>query len=113
MKPTTFVAAIAVLTATISTPILAGDREHDHGMQVVANNAAPDAPGYGRRTVCILTRRRAPAPCAAKSMARSNLGLTLARQRKSAHRDVECRQFWRLCDQIYQDANYRYTAAGQ
>jgi len=59
MKPTTFVAAIAVLTATISTPILAGDREHGHGMQVVANNAAPDAPGYGWRYFSDPVARRA------------------------------------------------------
>ena len=59
MKPTTFVAAIAVLTATISTLILAGDREHDHGMQVVANNAAPDAPGYGWRYFSDPVARRA------------------------------------------------------
>lgn len=75
MKPITFVAAIAVLTASISTPIFAGDREHnqdrqktkksrsahwyDHGMQVVANNAAPDTPGYGWRYFTDPEARRA------------------------------------------------------
>ena len=67
MKPTTFLASIAMLAAAISTPLLAGDRENEpqrdrqhatemraadgigQGMQVVAHSAAPDAPGYGWR----------------------------------------------------------------
>lgn len=55
------------MAAAISTPLLAGDREHeqrrdrqqttekrasdgfDHGMQAVVHDAAADAPGYGWR----------------------------------------------------------------
>ncbi|MGP1629123.1 MAG: hypothetical protein ACTS5V_04230 [Giesbergeria sp.] len=63
MQPTSLLASIALLAASISTPLLATDREHDqarqnatearsedgfdHGMKVVANSAAADSPGYG------------------------------------------------------------------
>jgi len=67
MQPTALLASIALMTAAISTPLLAGDREHDqhrdrqqttekraqdgfdHGMQTVVHDAAADAPGYGWR----------------------------------------------------------------
>lgn len=77
MQPTVLLAAIALLTAAISTPLLAGDRKHnparshqratdmrpadafDHGMQTVPNAAAPDAPGYGWRYFTDPGERRA------------------------------------------------------
>ncbi len=75
MQTTTFFASIAMLAASTSTPILAGDREYDrdrqnttkarsaerfdHGMQVVANSAAPEAPGYGWRYFSNPAARRA------------------------------------------------------
>ena len=70
MQPTALLASIALMAAAISTPLLAGDREHeqrhdrqqttekrasdgsngfDHGMQTVVHEAAADAPGYGWR----------------------------------------------------------------
>lgn len=67
MQSTTVLASIAMLAAAISTPLLAGDRGHDHrrdrqratemrsaegsdsGMQVVPHDAVADAPGYGWR----------------------------------------------------------------
>lgn len=65
MKPITYIAAIVILMASISTPILAGTREneqdrqkttkkrspqwYDQGMQAVANNAAAATPGHGWR----------------------------------------------------------------
>ena len=77
MQLTTFLASIAVLTAALGTPVLAGDRAHDqrrdrqhasdkraadwfdHGMQAVRHNAAPDAPGYGWRYFTDQRARRA------------------------------------------------------
>ena len=75
MKPITYITAIAILTACIGTPSLAGDRPqeqgtqkttkmrpasgYDHGMQVVANNAAPNTPGYGWRYFSDPVTRRA------------------------------------------------------
>ncbi len=67
MQPTALLASIALMAAAISTPLLAGDREHDpqrnnkhatekrsvkgfdHGMQAVPNDAAAEAPGHGWR----------------------------------------------------------------
>ncbi len=68
MKSIAWFTAITILTGCICTPSMAGDREHeqnkqnkektmkrrsanwyDHGMQVVANNAAPNTPAYGWR----------------------------------------------------------------
>ena len=49
MKPTTFVAAIAVLTATISTTKKGTADGFDHGMKAVVHDAAADTPGYGWR----------------------------------------------------------------
>ena len=77
MKSTTLLASIAILTAAISTPLLAGDRgqDHkrdreqtteirsadgfDHGMQAVAHSAVADAPGYGWRYFTDPAARRA------------------------------------------------------
>ncbi len=75
MKPIIYIAAIAILTSYVSTPILAGDREHDqgrqkttkkrtahwydHGMQVVVNNAATATPGHGWRYFTDPVARRA------------------------------------------------------
>lgn len=75
MKSITCITAIAIVTAFISTPSLAGDRKHeqgpqkttkarsdngyDHGMQVVANTAAPNTPAYGWRYFTDPAARRA------------------------------------------------------
>ncbi len=77
MQSTTLLASIALLAAVVSTPLLAGDREHDqrsdrqqasekraadsfdHGMQAVRHDAAPDQPGYGWRYFTDLEARRA------------------------------------------------------
>lgn len=77
MKSTTLLALLAMLAATISTPVLAGDREHvaqgdrkhatdkrmtdgfDHGMQAVPHSALPDTPGYGWRYFSDPAARRA------------------------------------------------------
>lgn len=75
MKSITFITAITLVAASISTPTMAGDREqapdqqkttktrsvsgYDHGMQVVANNAAPNTPGYGWRYFSDPVTRRA------------------------------------------------------
>ena len=77
MKTTTFLASIAMLAAAISTPVLAGDREHDQrrdhqqvsdmrtadgfdqGMQPVVHSAASQAPGYGWRYFSDPVARRA------------------------------------------------------
>ena len=67
MQSTTVLTAIALLAAAISTPLLAEDRKNDaqrdnqtttekrsaggfdHGMQMVAHDAAANAPGHGWR----------------------------------------------------------------
>jgi hypothetical protein len=67
MQSTTVLAAIALLAAAISTPLLAEDRKNDaqrdnqntteqrsadgfdHRMQTVAHDAAANAPGHGWR----------------------------------------------------------------
>ena len=67
MQRTTLLASIALLTATISTPLLAGEHQHhpnherqpvtgmratdghSQGMQAVVHSATSDAPGYGWR----------------------------------------------------------------
>ena len=75
MKSITYIAAIATVTACFSTPNFAGDRAHkqdqqkamktrgesgyDNGMQVVANDAAPNTPGYGWRYFTDPVARRA------------------------------------------------------
>ena len=77
MQPTTLFASIAILAAAISTPLLAGDREHDHerthqhatdmrpadgfdhGMQAIPHSAALDAPGHGWRYFSDPAARRA------------------------------------------------------
>ncbi len=75
MKSITWFTAITILTGSICTPSMAGDREHeqnkqkttksrsahwyDHGMQVVANNAAPNTPAYGWRYFTDPVARRA------------------------------------------------------
>ena len=77
MQPTSLLASIALLAATIGTPLLAGDREpdhqrarqqatdmrptdgFDHGMQVVPHSAAADTPGYGWRYFSDPSTRRA------------------------------------------------------
>ena len=75
MKPTTLITAIAIVMASLNTPSLAADRPHeqdqqkttktrsahwyDHGMQVVANNAAPNTPAYGWRYFTDPVARRA------------------------------------------------------
>jgi len=77
MKTTPLLASIAMLAAALSTPLLAADREHnpqrdrqhtsqkrtaggfDHGMQVVANSASPDAPAHGWRYFSDPAARRA------------------------------------------------------
>ena len=77
MKTTPLLAAIALLAAALSTPVLAADREHnpqrdrqhashkrtaggfDNGMQVVTNSASPDATGHGWRYFSDPATRRA------------------------------------------------------
>lgn len=77
MHPTALLASIAMLAGAISTPLLAGDREHDHerdrqrvteirpadgfdqGMQTVPHSAAPGAPGHGWRYFSDPAERRA------------------------------------------------------
>ncbi len=67
MQSTTLLASIALLTAAISSPLLAGDHQrhrkhdrqaatdvrttdgHNQGMQAVVHSATSDAPGYGWR----------------------------------------------------------------
>ena len=65
MRATPLLAAIAVLSAVFSAPVLAGDHAHkrerppqtsapaqtgyDQGMQVVAHDASPSQPGHGWR----------------------------------------------------------------
>lgn len=67
MQATPLLFSIAMLTAALSNPLLAGDHKHDqrrdrqhvldqraagrfdYGMQVVGHDAAPDAPGHGWR----------------------------------------------------------------
>ena len=78
MQPTALLASIALMAAAISTPLLAGDREHeqrhdrqqttekrasdgsngfDHGMQTVVHEASADAPGHGWRYFSDPTKR--------------------------------------------------------
>lgn len=77
MKSTTLLASLAILAATISTPLVAGDREHgsdparqhvtkirttngfDHGIQEVTHSAAPNTPGHGWRYFTDPATRRA------------------------------------------------------
>lgn len=77
MHPTPLLVSIGLLTAAISTPLLAGGQEHgqrhnrqhqsdqraadrfDYGMQVVNHNAAPDTLGYGWRYFSDPAGRRA------------------------------------------------------
>ena len=77
MQLTTHFTSIALLTAAISTPVLAADHEHkskhhrphatdmraadgfDNGMKVVPHNAERDAPGYGWRYFSDPQARRA------------------------------------------------------
>lgn len=77
MQPITFLATITLLASALSTPLWAGDREHDpqrdrqhatdkrttdgfdYGMQVVPHSAAPDAPGHGWRYFSDPATRRA------------------------------------------------------
>lgn len=75
MQSTTLLTTIAVLAASISTPLLAEKRKHDrdrqhttdarpangfdHGMQVVAHDAAPETPGHGWRYFADPAARRA------------------------------------------------------
>lgn len=79
MQPTALLASIALMAAAFSTPLLAGDREHDQrrdrqqtkekrasegfdqGMRMVAHDAAADAPGYGWRYFSDPTTPRAVA----------------------------------------------------
>ena len=67
MQPTALLASITLMAAAVSTPLLAGEREHDqrrdrqqateqrasegfdHSMQTVVHDAAADTPGYGWR----------------------------------------------------------------
>lgn len=67
MKSTTFLTLLGILTAAISTPLVACDHEHgpqrerrhvadkrtaggfDYGMQEVRHGASPDTPGNGWR----------------------------------------------------------------
>ena len=73
MKSITCIAAIAVVIAVASAPSLGADQEqdqqktmktrvasgYDKDMQVVANNAAPNTPGYGWRYFSDPIARRA------------------------------------------------------
>lgn len=77
MQPTALIAAIALMATTISTPLLAGGREHDqrgdchhatdkraadgfdHGMQPVLHDSKADAPSYGWRYFTDPATRRA------------------------------------------------------
>jgi len=77
MKSTTLLAALAMLAAAISTPLVAGDRAHDsqrdrqhatdkrttdgfdHGMQEVPHSASPATPGHGWRYFTDPAARRA------------------------------------------------------
>lgn len=77
MQATARIAAIALLAATISSPLLAGERTHkhkgerhhaqkqaatdgfDYGMQAVLHDSAADAPGYGWRYFTDPATRRA------------------------------------------------------
>ena len=77
MKSTPLIVSIAMLAVTISTTLLAGDREQDHerdgqptaemrttggfdhGMKAVTNSAVPAAPGYGWRYFSDPAARRA------------------------------------------------------
>ncbi|MBY0412368.1 MAG: hypothetical protein K2Q97_20070 [Burkholderiaceae bacterium] len=76
MQPTTLLTAIALLTATLSTPLLAGDRDHPAatqqpspqrnaadrlalGMRAVENEAPASTPAYGWRYFTDPAGRRA------------------------------------------------------
>lgn len=75
MQATRFLVSIALLAATMGTPLLAADRDQQperpqatdmraadglkRGMQAVTHNAAADAPGYGWRYFSDPTARRA------------------------------------------------------
>ena len=69
MKSTALIATIAILVGTASTSLLAADRHHqapdaratgyDHGMQVVANNAAEGTRAHGWRYFTDPQARRA------------------------------------------------------
>ena len=73
MKSITCIAAFAMVIAVASAPSLGADQEqdqqktmktrvasgYDKGMQVVANNAAPNTPGYGWRYFSDPIARRA------------------------------------------------------
>lgn len=77
MQPTALLVSIALLTATVSTPVLAGAHENkgkhhrqhdtdmrsadgfDHGMKAITHEAAPNAPGYGWRYFSDPQARRA------------------------------------------------------
>lgn len=55
MKSTALITPLALLAAVLSTPVMAGDRNHDrhrdreHAMQEVPNNAQPGTRAYGWR----------------------------------------------------------------
>ncbi len=77
MKSTALLASLAMLAATLSTPLVAGNRAHDpdcdhhhvqdkreisgfdYGMQEVLNSASPDTPGHGWRYFTDPATRRA------------------------------------------------------